>query len=297
MNELTHLLARLWSLASYPLFTVHTTHVTLLTGLMLVAIAVATLWLGRWVERTLVEQLVARVRLDPGVAFTMGRIAHYAVVALGIYLGLQLLGLELGALAVVAGFLSIGIGFGLQNVTSNFVSGLIIMAERPIKPGDRVRVRDNIGQVVSIRLRSTTIVTNDNIAVIVPNSEFITQEVVNWSYGNPQLRLHLPVGLAYGSDPDAATEALLAAARSHPDVLATPEPAVWLNEFGDNALGFELLAWIADPVQAQAIRSDLNFAILRECTARSLELVFPQRDLHLRSAVPLRVEIADGPAS
>lgn len=293
MPELPRFLVRIWEALTHPLFTIQETQITLMTGLALVVVIIGSIWLAGLIERTLLKRLFTRFNMEAGLAFTLGRIAQYVVVGLGIFLGLQLVGIELAALAVVFGFLSIGIGFGLQNITSNFVSGLIIMFERPIKPGDRVTVGENVGQVHSIRLRSTTIVTNDNVAVIVPNSQFISQQVVNWSYGDPKLRLHVPVGLAYGTDPEAAKEALLAAARSHPAVMLYPAPDVWLVEFGDNALIFELLVWILNPPESNPVKSALNYAILKECTERRLEIAFPQRDLHLKTAIPVRIEQAE----
>ena len=293
MPELPRFLLRIWEALTHPLFTIQATQVTLLTGLAFLLVVFGSFWVAGLLERTLLRRFFSRFQMEPGLAFTLGRIAQYVVIGLGLFLGLQLVGIELGALAVVFGFLSIGIGFGLQNITSNFVSGLIIMFERPIKPGDRVTVGENVGQVQAIRLRSTTIVTNDNVAIIVPNSEFISQQVVNWSYGDPKLRLHLPVGLAYGTDPEAAKEALLAAAQSHPAVMRHPAPDVWLVEFGDNALIFELLVWILNPPESNPVKSALNYAILKECTERKLEIAFPQRDLHLKTAIPVRIEPAE----
>lgn len=151
---------QLWLLATHPIFTIKQTPITLVTAIGLLVVVLGTFRFASWVEGTLTRHFFNHFQLDSGLVFTLGRLVQYGVIAVGLYLGLQLVGIDLGAVAVLFGFLSIGIGFGLQNVTSNFVSGLIIMFERPIAPGDRVTVGDNVGQVKAIRLRSTTIETN-----------------------------------------------------------------------------------------------------------------------------------------
>src|SRR6185295_14870486 len=150
-------------------------------------------------------------------------------------------------LAVVAGILSVGIGFGLQNLASNFISGLILLIERPITVGDHVSAGDVDGTVRAINMRSTEIVTEDNISIIVPNSEFISGRVVNWSHGDPKLRLGLAVGVSYASDVEHVRRVLLDVARRCPDVLADPAPGVDFIRFGQSSLDLKLLAWIADP--------------------------------------------------
>src|SRR5436190_12983186 len=154
-----------------------------------------------------------------------------------------MVGLNLTSLAVVAGAVGVGIGFGMQNIVHNFVSGLIILAERPIAIGDRIEVGGVAGQVRQIRLRSTTVVTNDNIAYIVPNSDLITHTVTNWSHGDLRVRIRLPVGVAYGTEPVRLEQLLLQVALEHPKVLREPAAAVFFTGFGDNALEFELAVW------------------------------------------------------
>lgn len=285
------LLGKSWEILTYPIFTVKGTQITLMTGVTLLLLLWATFWIASRIEKVVAERVLSRMEMDSGMRFTLARIVQYLVVVIGLFVGLQLVGLDLSALAVVAGFLSIGIGFGLQNITSNFISGLIIMFERPIKPGDFVSVGDQKGRVREIRMRSTTIVTTDNVSIVVPNSEFISQPVVNWSLQDSRTRLHIPVDLAYESDPLTVKDVLLEAARSHPLVAADRPPQVWLMEFGENALIFELLVWITDPAEARAVKSAINFAILDGCRRRGLEISFPQRDLHLKSAVPLQVQM------
>lgn len=248
------------------------------------------LWLSHAFERRLAVPALRRTGLEAGRAFTAARVAHYVVAVIVFLLGVQLAHLDLGAIGWLVGLLSIGVGFGLQNVTSNFVSGLIVVLERPIKPGDFVTVGEFMGVVREIRLRSTTIVTMDNVKIIVPNSEFISKNVINRSFRDERVRLHVPVRLTHGSDPARVREALLAAAHAHPRVLKTPEPAVWLVEFGADALHFELLAWIEEPEDGPPIRSELNFGIYEACTARGLAMPHAQHDLHVKGPVAVRLE-------
>ncbi|MBN1212237.1 MAG: mechanosensitive ion channel, partial [candidate division Zixibacteria bacterium] len=172
-------------------------------------------------------------------------------------------------------------------ITSNFISGLILLFERPIKVGDRVTVGDTEGDVLAINMRSTTIQTLDNIAIIVPNSEFISANVTNWSYGDPKIRLQLEVGVSYNSDLDAVLQSLKEVADEHPKVLREPKPDVLLRGFGDSSWNMILRVWIAHPKRYHTIRSELNCAIVRKFREKNIEIPFPQRDLHVRSPLPL----------
>src|SRR5262245_62006302 len=195
-----------------------------------------------------------------------------------------MVGLNLTSLAVVAGAVGVRIGFGLQNIVHNFVSGLIILAERPIAIGDRIEVAGVAGQVQQIRLRSTTVLTNDNIAYIVPNSDFITHTVINWSHGDLKVRIRLKVTVAYGTDPLIVERLLLEVAMAHPKALREPSPSVFFCGFGDSALEFELGVWTVEMTsQPRRFKSELYFAIEKKLRENRIEIPFPQRDLHLRS--------------
>jgi len=209
------------------------------------------------------------------------------IIGLGIVMGVQLIGLNLTSLAVVFGLLSVGIGFGLQNITANFISGLIILFERPIQIGDRITVGNVLGDVENINLRATHIRTVDNVTIIVPNSEFISSQVINWSHRDPKIRLHIPVGVAYGSDVPLVIRSLLEVARNHSQVLESPAPKVWFTDFGNSSLNFELLAWIHDPKKRPDVISDLNIKIDEIFRKHEVTIPFPQRDLHIRSSIPL----------
>jgi small-conductance mechanosensitive channel len=228
--------------------------------------------------------LLARTKLEPDLQYAVSRFAGYCFIAIGLFFSVRVINLDLSAFAVIIGGLGIGIGFGLQNIVSNFISGLVILAERPIAIGHRIEVGGVAGQVTRINLRSTTVVTNDNITIIVPNSDFITHAVTNWSYGDPKVRLRLPVGVAYGSDLEKLQRLLLEIAAAHPAVLKSPAPAVRFLSFGDSALNFDLAVWTIDMAHRPTrFRSDLFFAIERTLRENNIEIPFPQRDLHLRS--------------
>lgn len=252
--------------------------------LAVLAMLTALIWVTGRITRMLVDGVLTRRGFDIGVAQAVGTILRYAVVAVGTVVILQGAGIDLSALTVLAGALGVGLGFGLQNVTGNFISGLIILFERPIKVGDRVEVGQVMGDVRRIAARATTVVTNDNIAIIVPNSDFITQRVTNWSHGSRLVRISVPVGVSYASDPEVVRGLLLEVAAGHKGVLTEPRPDVMFVEFGDSSLNFELRVWTRDFIQTPIVlRSQLNFVIWRELKAADIEIPFPQRDLHIRS--------------
>jgi len=210
------------------------------------------------------------------------RIVHHVVVAIGAAIILQSTGLNLSAFTVIAGAVGIGLGFGLQTIISNFFSGLIILFERPIKVGDRIEVASITGEVRDISIRATTIVTNDNIAVIVPNSEFISSTVVNWSFTDKIVRFKFEVGVSYASDPYLVKKLLLAVADNHSGVLKTPAPSVIFDAFGDSSLNFTLYAWTEDYYnRPRALKSEINFAIWDSFKESKIEIPFPQRDVHI----------------
>src|SRR6266496_3357198 len=190
---------------------------------------------------------------------------------------------------IILGFLSVGIGFGLQNITSNFVAGLILLLERPIKVGDRIMVGNQEGDVVEINMRSTTIRTLNNIAVIVPNSEFVSSKLENWSYGDQKVRLDVDVGVSYESDLETVIRSLMEVAAEHPEVLKNPAPDVLHTGFGDSAWNMRLRIWLEDSQRHLEVHSEINCAIVRKFQQNRVEIPFPQRDLHLRSPLPLPI--------
>jgi len=266
------------------LFEINQTPVNLLSILLFLGVMVSFFVLSRILNRLILRRILLKMQIEEGTRYTMMRINHYIIMIVGIILAFQFIGINLSGLAVIFGLLSVGIGFGLQNVTSNFVSGLILLLERPIKIGDRVTIGDAEGDVMEIKMRSTTIRTLNNITYIVPNTDFVSSQVINWSHGDPKIRLDIKVGVSYNSDLDSVIAALEHVARENSQVLEQPRPHVLLWEFGDSSWNMELQVWIKDPYQYRRIRSDLNCAIVREFRARQIEIPYPQRDFHLRSA-------------
>ncbi|MFN6481846.1 MAG: mechanosensitive ion channel family protein [Nostoc sp. DedQUE03] len=207
----------------------------------------------------------------------------YGVIFIGTLVLLQIWGLDISSLTILASALSVGIGFGLQDIAKNFGSGLVLVFERPIQVGDFVEVGEYTGTVERIGARSTEIRTLDHVSIIVPNSRFLEKEVINWSHRNPISRLHLPVGVAFSSDPKTVQAALLEAASKHPNVLQAPSPLVLFKEFGNNSLNFELLVWTAEPNKQFLLKSDLYYNMYEALQQRQIEIPFPQLDLHVRS--------------
>lgn len=273
---------------SYPVPGIERSLARLLGALLLF---VLFLLASRVVRRLLGGRIFPRFRIERGLGSTILSVLHYVIIVMGAWTALAVAGVNLTSLTVVAGLLSVGIGFGLQNIASNFISGIILLFERPIRVGDRITAGDVQGDVKSINLRSTTVITPDNISIIVPNSEFISGQVVNWSHGDRKVRVHVPVGVAYGSDVDLVTKVLLEEASRHTGVLRAPAPEVWFVEFGNSSLNFHLLVWIADPVTQPQTISDLNYAIDAAFRRNGIEISFPQRDVHVRAGIPLRVQI------
>lgn len=244
----------------------------------------ATLGLSVVVRHFLLGRLLERLQMERGARYAILALIRYFFLCLGLYLALITAGFNLTTLTVLLGALGVGLGFGLQNIFQNFMSGLIILFERPIKVGDFVDLGDLSGMVQKISIRSTTIRTNDNVSVIVPNSEFVSSRVVNWSHGSPEVRMRIPVGVAYGSDLDLVRKVLLEVAAEEEDVLEFPEPAVFFRKFGDSSLDFELGVWRkTESIRPVRLVSDLNFAIDRKFRKYNITIPFPQRDLHIIS--------------
>ncbi|MGD9899778.1 MAG: mechanosensitive ion channel family protein [Calditrichaceae bacterium] len=272
------------------LFELNQTPVTMFSILMFILMMFMFFILSRVINRMLLQRVFTRLQLETNTRFMMLRITHYTVMVIGTIVAFQFVGINLAGLAVIFGLLSVGIGFGLQNVTSNFVAGLILLFEQPIKIGDRVTVGDTEGDVIAINFRSTTIRSLNNITIIVPNSEFVSSNVINWTHGDPKIRVVLEVGVSYGSDLDLVLKCLEEVAAGHQDVLKNPKPDVLLSSFGDSSWNMLLRVWILDTKRHHIIRSDINCAIVRKFRENSIEIPFPQRDLHLRSAEPLPVK-------
>ncbi len=258
----------------------------------LIFIVILSWWLSAALEKA-IRRLAERRSSVPGeysAAYTMGRVMRYGVLALGTLWGLQVVGLNLTSFAILGGAIGVGVGFGLQNIVSNFVSGIILMAERSLKIGDFVDLQSGVrGSVVEIAMRYTRVQTNDNVDVLVPNSEFVNGRVTNWTYDEYSRRFRVPFGVAYGTDKAKVREAGLAAAKLVPGVIeeGRRQSDVWLVAFGDSSLNFELLIWVGPEAIRRPARTNAAalWALDDELRARNIEIPFPQRDLHVRSGV------------
>ena len=267
--------------------------ITILAILSSLLILVAALIASRLIRRVLLKRLFPRTRMGEGMQFTIGRVVHYLILTLGFLIAIDTLGVDLTALSVFAGIVGIGLGFGLQNMVNNFIAGFTLLLERPVQVGEFIEFEGIYGRVEGIHARSTSIVTNDNITLIVPNSLLIDNTVTNWSTRDPKTRLHIPVGVSYESDPHQVRTILRKVCNDNKDVLETPEPDVRFVAFGESSLDFEVLVWTDRPRTRWLLASALHFEIWDALKAADIEIPFPQRDLHLRSPLPLPVGVTE----
>jgi small-conductance mechanosensitive channel len=251
---------------------------------MAVALGLATWLTLRLTRFVLEEEILPRLRVGQGPASVTSVLVRYALGLLGFLLVVSALGIDLTKVTVLVGALGVGIGFGPQNVVNNFVSGLILLFEQPVKIDDTVLLDTLSGKVRHIGIRATTIRTFDGADVVVPNSELISKHVTNWTLSDQERRAEVTVGVSYGADVDRVLALLVEVARAHPEVIAAPEPFAWFTGFGESSLDFKLHAWVADAGVAFQVASDLRAAILRAFREAGIEIPYPQRDLHLRSS-------------
>ena len=281
VNAIADLLSRRFELGNLSL-----TPASLLIGLaLLVALAVVASLL----RRILRDRLLPRAGLVRGVSIAVSTLAYYLILVLGILMIMPVMisGFNLQTLSLMLGAISFGIGFGLRNIADNFVSGLILLIERPIKVGDRIEVGEVFGDVVQIKARATIVRTNDNIDIIVPNSEFISGRVTNMSYSDNRARFRIPVGVHYRSDVHRVAEALVAAALKVDTVLKQPAPEAMFLEFGESSLNFELWVWTETRLSRPTrLRSELNYKIWEKLKAYDIEVPYPQRDLYIKELPP-----------
>ncbi len=258
----------------------------LLTAVLIILVAYG---ISRFLQRMLRRGVFEQIHLNYGSQSAICRVLHIITMCTGTFIAIEYTGIDLTTLAAVSAVLLVGIGLGLQNITHNFISGLILLFERPVQEGDFVEVGGVQGSVQAVNAYSTKVETLDKVTIIVPNSHFLSENVINWSFQDSKVRIHVSVGVSYGSDVELVAETLLEVGQAHPEVLSDPEPQMQFLGFGDSSLNFDLLVWIADPTRQYFVVSDLNFAIVQAFRARDITIPFPQRDLHVRSAVPMRV--------
>ncbi|MGE0790178.1 MAG: mechanosensitive ion channel family protein [Sandaracinaceae bacterium] len=276
------------------LFHLGATPVTPLAILVFLLTLVASLILGRALRTLIMRVVAARSKHhNEGLAYAVGRIGQYLVVISGILLGLDNLGISLAALTALGAMLSVGIGFGLQNIAQNFISGVILLLERPIQHGDVIEVDGVLGRVTEIEMRATRLLTLDGISVLVPNSKLISEDVRNMHAPERTNRVRVAVGVAYGSDTELVRKTLLEVGKAHREVLAKPAPTVFFTSFGDSSLDFELAVWLDNAERRPIVSSELRFAIDAAFREHDIQIPFPQRDLHIKSGLPQAAE--EGP--
>ncbi len=270
-------------LASIRLFGLFSADVTL--GSLLGALAVLYVFITlAWImQGNLGRALDRRVGLEAGVRHSIVTISRYAIVGTGLLLALSALGLDLSTLTIIGGGLSIGVGFGLQQIVANFISGLVLLFEQTLRPGDVIDLDGEIGIVEQLNIRSTVVRTRDDVEVIVPNEFFLTSRLRTYTKSSRQVRVLVPVGVAYRSDPQQIRAVMIDVAQRHGLVLAEPAPAVLFRGFGEFTLNFELAVWIEQPDRIPRLKSDLYFMLWDAFKEQEIEIPYPQRDLHLKS--------------
>lgn len=300
MDEVTKTATEAWTWLQNAAVSIGDMKLELWRVLLLVFLVLGVAVAGRLTERA-IRRLGRRWSDGDAVypaAYALGRLGKYIVFIIGATIGLDTMGLDLSKLAIIGGAIGVGVGFGLQNIVSNFVSGIILLVERSLKVGDFVDLQSGVrGRVVEIAMRYTRVSTNDSVDVLVPNSEFVNGRVTNWTFDDVNRRIHIPFGVAYGTDKEKVTKAGIAAAARLPGViLDDPKrpPNVWLVQFGDSSLNFELVVWVTrDLVVAPgATQAKLLWLLDDELRDAGIEIPFPQRDLHVRSG-ELRVRVND----
>jgi small-conductance mechanosensitive channel len=229
------------------------------------------------------EDVLKRFSLSKGLPHTIAMMVKYTMIVAGFILAINAAGIPLDKLTIILGAFSVGIGFGLQNIFNNLVSGFILLLERPIQLGDTVQVGLLTGNVKSIGIRSSNILTFDGADVIVPNGQLVSNEVINWTLSDPKRRIEIAVGVSYKSDPALVHQLLSNILNEHPDVLKDPEPLVFFDGLGESSLDFILLYWISDNLENRRIKSEILFRVFSVLKENNIEIPFPQRDIHVRT--------------
>ena len=271
-------------------FNVGGTDFSIIRLAILLALFIGVIILSNYVTNILRTNLLQATRMTRGSQEIISIITKYGLIAISTVILLQANGINLSSLALIGSALGVGIGFGFQDIARNFASGIVLLFERSIQVGDFIQVGDHLGVVEEVRTRSIVLKTLDRISIIVPNSRFLSDEVINWNHRRSVTRLHLPLGVAYGSDVKRVKSALLQAAAEHLEVLHNPSPQVFFTGFGDSSLDFELLIWTSDPSRQSPLKSDLYFRIEELFREQEIEVPFPQRDVNFKAEdIPIKL--------
>ncbi len=275
---------QLWQTINKTIFSLGNFNLSIWTLFYLLLFLFLLFFVTSILKKWFIYKVFAKSNIELGVRIAVGTIVRYLFVLIGLFVILQTLGIDLSSVTILAGALGVGIGFGLQNVTNNFVSGLIILFERPIKVGDRIEVGNISGDVNKISMRATQIITNDNISVIVPNSEFISSTVINWSHSDRNIRFNIPVGVSYNEDPEKIKKLLLEVADENSGVLKNPLSEVLFDKYDDSSINFNLRVWTTEYIsKPQVLKSQLYYEIFKRFRTAGIEIPFPQRDIHIKN--------------
>jgi len=268
-------------------------------GVIKAAIALAVLlWLAAAASGLIEKRLTAMPGVSPTAGVLFGKVFRILLVTIAILVVLDSAGIDLTTLAVFSGAVGLGIGFGLQKVFSNLISGMILLMDRSVKPGDVISVSDTFGWINSLRARYVSVITRDGIEYLIPNEDLISQQVENWSHSHKRVRLRMPISIDYGSDVPMAMELAVEAAGEVDRVLGDPEPVCLLMGFGDNGIDLELRVWITDPQRGVAnVTSAVLLRIWKLFAKNGVNFPFPQRDLHIKSSIPFRLESLSDPTA
>jgi small-conductance mechanosensitive channel len=279
-------LDRIYEYLTYPIIPNSNYQISILSLLMFGVVLFVSLFLSRMIRKFLDKRVLPRFsHIDSGFKYTLLRVLHYVIIFLGVLYALKIgFGADLTGIAVIVGFLSVGIGFGLQAITGDVISGFILLFERPIRINDYLKLGEMEGRVTQINLRSTIVVTNDQVTMIVPNSELVKNRVINWSY-SPKVRIRIPVETSESSDLNTVTETLIKSATNINHVLDDPKPIVRMLGHGDSSIQFELLVWIDAPHDHQQIRSDIHREIHHLFNETGIILPVLQREFNIRGGV------------
>ena len=289
MDSSTHVI---WYWLNKPLFSVGDIQLTILNLIHISVILAIAWWISKLARRAIDRVSTMRPNMNRASVYTLNRLLHYVVMTIGLLIGLSTIGIDLSKFALFASALGVGVGFGMQTLVSNFIAGLMLLFEKSLKVGDYIEIESGIsGEVREINIRSTVITTNDNIDIVVPNSVFVNGHVMNWTMRDVYRRIHVPFGVAYGTDKELVRKAVLEAADTVSHTLDNDEnrkPQVWLTGFGDSSLDFQLIVWLtSDAVKRPgAVQADYLWAIETALGKYGIEIPFPQRDLHVRSWSP-----------
>ncbi|MBW1759307.1 MAG: mechanosensitive ion channel [Deltaproteobacteria bacterium] len=274
----------LQKIISFPMLMIGDTPISMWTLSKVAIILIGFVFVSKLLRSYLDYKIYPTLKIDEGLGYSLNILVGYLFIGIGILFSLRLVGLDLRVFMVFAGAIGIGIGFGLQNMAANLISGLSLIFGRKIRKGDWIQIGDTLGHVKEVTLRVTRVRTRDNIEYLVPNAELTSGTIVNYTLSDPEIRIHVPVGVSYDSKPHEIVNILETAAHGNENLSKVRKPKVWFVEYGDNSLNFELLVWIdVRRVSEREVRSRLYFEIFNALEEAGIEIPFPQRDIHIRS--------------